>query len=1091
VISYIEFLSSSRNLSAIQYASQQLTLESIRTNQDPRLFGSTPPDPVAIEADPPVITFRSPLEGNIVEGTDVVVEAVAQDASGVAQLTVSLNGAALPDDDASAARFLGHFDSTAMTDGPATLTARASDVLGATSTAPIDIVVSNSGPKEANGQCAVGLAPLSGAQATLRTVPDGTTIGTATTSASGAYRITGIEGTIGYVELVCTSGTYEETAYATANPIGLSTGDELRVIVYLDGRNVNNLDANVFTTFAATYFDYLRGVGTPIDSANVLAHTALARVIDVQDLRGLRPAPLVAATTTLDDAAKLMLAEAGFSQESLVYAELAGVTPGSGLSSVTLWRAIEQDLASGCLDGLDTGGAAVTLARIALGPEGLRRRLAEGVAVFMRSSLNLSGLKNPANAIDFLDAISTAGGSTTGDDPLVCEVGTVLPAPGEEFDTDPPAITWDEPAAGVTLVAGSLTLQFTASDLIDPRPVASWGEERSDTDGDSTNATAETVIDTRTQTDEGVPLVVTAVATDKAGNIGREARSFTVDNTPPTLTVTSAPVENSWINQAPLITGTVSDPHFASLSATLDGVTYTISRTGDNWTATPTGTPQQGARDLVIVALDTLGNRREWRRTVKVDTVAPAITVAATTVYSEDTSTVTFNTTSGEASIMQGTLLTLGANSTSPGQAVTKFISQFRKEAATADTSGLAASYYTIRSPSGLEYGPIDLPVAGGTAYLTEVQVSARTGSGDVWSRLQTEPGTWLVRLHARDNAGNVKTELRYTTHTLLAPPVEVVKVDVPANSRAITGSTLEANTMAGLINGTTPATSVPTRYRLRNYNEQAVYVGFFVLTSASSYQGSARDQSVVLAETATSPGCDAWRINANNTTTCAGAGWTKPTAATTPIAGTYGVQEADNRLVNTVRLINRDSTGTETLGEARCTTGTCQQTITPSTPSGTYRYFEFGIPGRRSTDTTPVERYVSLELDNAIELNPVAGTPAEVIPKAARPTVTGELLEKWAQCLDPGECFDIQVLRRFKALTFGRISATDLRIAVRLRRDDGSGARGTPAAPAGTPVVLRPYFDDGATSSVFRFNFDFQTCEGTFVSGTCVPNLP
>ena len=103
----------------------------------------------------------------------------------------------------------------------------------------------------------------------------------------------------------------------------------------------------------------------------------------------------------------------------------------------------------------------------------------------------------------------------------------------ETLDRLPPMLRWDVGSAlEGAVVAGSVTLQASATDDTDPNPRAEI-LDHPDADGDPTNNVARAEVDTTLHPDGG--LVVVARATDIAGNVAMISRALVVDNTAPVV----------------------------------------------------------------------------------------------------------------------------------------------------------------------------------------------------------------------------------------------------------------------------------------------------------------------------------------------------------------------------------------------------------------------------------------------------------------------------------------------------------------------------------------------------------------------------
>jgi hypothetical protein len=190
----------------------------------------------------------------------------------------------------------------------------------------------------------------------------------------------------------------------------------------------------------------------------------------------------------------------------------------------------------------------------------------------------------------------------------VDRAGNAAPAVTRTFilDNTAPVISVTAPAAGAFL-RGPVTLTFAATD---PNP------------GATATATLDGAVITSPHTlnIEG-PHTLVVNATDAAGNpAAAVTRTFTIDNTAPTLTVT-APASGSFVRGpvTPTFSATDNFPP-ATVSATLDGNPFL--------SGTPINT--EGSHTLVVNAVDRAGNAAPAvTRTFILDNTAPVISVTA------------------------------------------------------------------------------------------------------------------------------------------------------------------------------------------------------------------------------------------------------------------------------------------------------------------------------------------------------------------------------------------------------------------------------------------------------------------------------
>ena len=123
-------------------------------------------------------------------------------------------------------------------------------------------------------------------------------------------------------------------------------------------------------------------------------------------------------------------------------------------------------------------------------------------------------------------------------------------------------------------------------------------------------------------------LVVTAVATDAAGNSATTSTTLTVDTTAPAVAITTIEGGDNIINAAEAAGGIqISGTAEIGSTLTVNGAAVTVDGTG-HWTTsvTPAG---QGALVVTAVATDAAGNSATTSTTLTVDTIAPAVAITS------------------------------------------------------------------------------------------------------------------------------------------------------------------------------------------------------------------------------------------------------------------------------------------------------------------------------------------------------------------------------------------------------------------------------------------------------------------------------
>ncbi len=191
-------------------------------------------------------------------------------------------------------------------------------------------------------------------------------------------------------------------------------------------------------------------------------------------------------------------------------------------------------------------------------------------------------------------------------------------------DNMPPVLTVNAPAGGA-YVRGPVTLTFSATDNFPPVSMTATFDGAPIFSGHEAN------------TEGSHTLVVNAV--DRAGNMAPTVmRTFTIDNTPPSINV-SAPNSGSYVRGPVTLTFSAWDANpGATATATLDG--------------TPISSPHmfnaEGVHTLVVNASDAAGNMATAiTRTFTIDNTPPTLSVSAPAsgAFVRPTVTLTFSAT--------------------------------------------------------------------------------------------------------------------------------------------------------------------------------------------------------------------------------------------------------------------------------------------------------------------------------------------------------------------------------------------------------------------------------------------------------------
>jgi hypothetical protein len=197
-------------------------------------------------------------------------------------------------------------------------------------------------------------------------------------------------------------------------------------------------------------------------------------------------------------------------------------------------------------------------------------------------------------------------------------------------DNTAPTITITQPAPNA-LVSGTIPFVATASDagsrLVSVRMLA--GGQAPSIDGSKNYAppvasdTLTSQEDTRRRPDGS--LLLSACATDAAGNEARATVTVTTDNTLPDKSLV-APTEGAVVSGTIQITATAFDPHLLSIQLFADGVSLGTSGTSPFSVNYDTRTRIDGEMAVMVVVRDTAGNTSTCTVRVTVDNMSFRLT---------------------------------------------------------------------------------------------------------------------------------------------------------------------------------------------------------------------------------------------------------------------------------------------------------------------------------------------------------------------------------------------------------------------------------------------------------------------------------
>jgi large repetitive protein len=260
------------------------------------------------------------------------------------------------------------------------------------------------------------------------------------------------------------------------------------------------------------------------------------------------------------------------------------------------------------------------------------------------------------------------------------------------------------------------------------------------------------------------------MATDAAGNVSSEARTFTIDKTDPAITLAGA-VDGSIINTDMTPAFSATDTHLSSVTATLNGAPFTSG----------TAVTAEGDYTLVVTATDTCGNSSSQTVRFTIDKTPPVITIAGapegcvnvdvTPVFSVaelhlDTASATLN---GQP-FTSGTTITAGGDYTLQVQTSDR-AGNVSSEARTFTIDKTDPVITVIGATDGVTVNTNITPVFSATDAHLSSATATLNGAPFTSGTAVTAEGEYTLVVTATDNCGNVSLQtVRFTIDK--APPV-------------------------------------------------------------------------------------------------------------------------------------------------------------------------------------------------------------------------------------------------------------------------------------------------------------------------------
>lgn len=535
----------------------------------------------------PVLTVTSPANNLVTAAESVTVSGTATDSVGLS--SVKVNGSAV-----TVAANGSFSKSVSLSGGQNTITVVAEDTSGNKTT------VTRKVTRATNGPTLTITSPAAGALIRASTV---TVTGAVSDSVSPVKSVT-----VNGVNATISNGTYSAT-------VSLTEGSNTLTVVAK-----NNVDLSTTATRSVTRDTTAPTLNVTAPANNLITAAASVTVSGtVSDAVAVNKVTVNGTSVSVSSGGAwsgTVNLSAGNNTITVVATDTAG-------NSATVTRTVKRE----------TQGPNLTITSPAAGY--LTKN--STVAVTGTVSANIS----PVKGVTVNGVAATISGSTYTATVSLSEGSNTITVTGSNQvnltttktvsvtrDSTAPTIALTSPTTGQMVSNATFTVTGTVSD------------DRSGVSGVTVNGGAATVSGgtfSRTITLSEGANIITAVASDAAGNTATATGSVLLDTIPPSLTV-AYPAGSLITNQPQItVTGTSSDGGSGLASVTVNGTAVTVS--GGAYSRTLT--LAEGQNTITVIATDRVGHTTTLTRSVLLDTAPPVLALVSPPAGFLDTSTPT------------------------------------------------------------------------------------------------------------------------------------------------------------------------------------------------------------------------------------------------------------------------------------------------------------------------------------------------------------------------------------------------------------------------------------------------------------------
>ena len=437
----------------------------------------------------------------------------------------------------------------------------------------------------------------------------GSLIAETTTDANGDFQFDSFTSPDRPILIEVSDGRYTEEASGVS--VNLLSGQILRAYMFYEQGSEVTVQVTPLTHLASCLADYKIRSGVNVNNAITEATSVFSGLAGI-DILGTKPLDITDpdnADFQVTDSLRYGTILAAISSFTAEVSETNGVTPHrfNQNSSIYATQVLCQDIAmDGIFNGLGTIGngsaGQLSLGSVALDANTFRTKIAQHILSIISSDRNATSL----GIDDFVLYANEVASSTD------AIFGGIPPTPVDQVG---PVVT--ATLAPDSFLKGIVDLNFTVTDPIGVKSVQFKVNDVANSTAQVDNPVLS--LNTSNYTDGAIKISV--VATDVLNNQSIVDYNYVVDNTSPTITLTSPLLV---ANKSYIATGTYQEQGAPVASIVVNGVNASIDTALQSWSAPIT--LLSGENLLTLLITDTATNSTTLDLTVGVDLINPTIT---------------------------------------------------------------------------------------------------------------------------------------------------------------------------------------------------------------------------------------------------------------------------------------------------------------------------------------------------------------------------------------------------------------------------------------------------------------------------------